>query len=108
MSLRRLAFVGAMSLFLVTSAATAPEAHKHGTTTNEDKEITDIQTDEELRLYLNEVRQIIPPSDCSEWNQEDARVVAILNTGRIRSFGLVKNMTNPRGSVCAGFKERMT
>ena len=77
MNLHRLVFVVAMSLCLVTSAATAAEAREHGTPTNEDKEITDIQTDEELRLYLNEVRQLIPPSDCSEWNQDDARVVAV-------------------------------
>ena len=105
MSLHRLAFIGALSLCLVTSAATAPEAREQGTPSNEDKKITDIQTDEELRLYLNEVRQLIPPSDCNEWNQDDSRVVAVFEYRTHKELWIGKEYKETEGLGVRGLQK---
>ena len=77
MDLHRLALFTAMFLFLVTSAATTPETHDNETPANEDKDVLDVRTDAELRSILNEVRQNLSPSHCSDWIVDDDRVAAV-------------------------------
>ena len=46
---------------------------------NEDKEILDVQTPTELRSILNDVRQNLQPSQCTDWNEKEDQVAAVFD-----------------------------
>ena len=69
----------ALSLSVIASTATGQEQSEHSRPNNNDTEVLDIQTDAELRSILSEVGQNLIPSNCSEWDQDETRVVAVFD-----------------------------
>ena len=59
-------------------ALTMPQALEIRRHASADTEILDVQTGAELQSILDEVRHSLSPSRCSEWNEDDARVAAVL------------------------------
>ena len=79
MNLLDLILFSALSLGLVASTATGQEEPEHSRPNTDDTEVLDVQTDAELRSILSEVGQSLVPRKCSEWNQDETRVVAVFD-----------------------------
>lgn len=72
-----------------TGVAQIKEAQKEADSerqSGEDKQILDVQTHAELRSILDHVKRNLVPSNCDDWKEGDARVIAVLNTGALKEL----------------------
>ena len=105
MNLLGLILFSAMSLCLVVRAETRAAEGEHGKP-NDDGEVLDVQTDAELRSILSEVGQRLVPSDCGDWNEDEARVVAVLNLRSHKELWIGTEYSDAEGLGINGFQKR--
>ena len=94
-----------LSLCLVASAATTQHDLERGIPNNEDREILDVQTDAELRSLLSEVGERLLPSDCADWNEDEARVAAAFDFRGHKELWIAKEYSDADGLGVDGLQK---
>lgn len=106
MNLLRLILFTTISLCGVASAGAESEIVERGGYGNGDREILDVQTEAELRSILREVGQKLIPSKCSDWNEDEPRVAAVMNLGGFKELWIGSEYSDSEGLGIEGFQKR--
>ena len=96
----------AISLFWVASAETESEIVEQAGDSYNDREILDVQTEEELRSILSEVGQKLIPSHCSDWNKDESRVAGVMNLRRFEELWIGSEYSDSEGLGINGLQRR--
>ncbi|MCY3803017.1 MAG: hypothetical protein OXG06_01240 [Gammaproteobacteria bacterium] len=81
------------------------EEYDHGRSDSGTEDILDVKTDAELHSILSEVRQILPPSDCGDWDEDEARVVGVFSLGSNKELWIGKEYSNADGLGVKGLQK---
>jgi len=96
----------AISLCWKANAETSSESIESSESNSADKEILDVQTEEELRSILSEVWRVLPPSDCNSWNEDEPRVATVMNLGELREFWIGREYAESEDVGIDGLQKR--